>query len=532
MLRKKNFAVFAAALLIILFFSLYFYRQSEINQKINTNEILLSKSWTEDITVTNGIADPPVVSESYEISEEGFYSFGMDISVAEPGFITGCVVLDPEGNDVYAYTAFSCTGMDSQRRQLDAGEYTFEYHFLTTPEDYILFTDEHAIYSNAALRDQAITRIGFENFSKNGTRNVSLAVSVKNFPFCNTINESAVTLPLLVILVLSFTLLIASALQNNETSESLKERLHELGIRYSAFGLTVFLVSMIFNFIILRCDSDFVSTHITSLNLLLIILSVDIAGFSLLFWLTRKIPAENPAHKKLGIGRFLACIAITYTLLGIGIVLGTPLHNFICRLTSIDSTPAVGTLIQDSGLPLRILTVCILAPIFEELIFRKLLIDRLNKHGEFVCVLLSGLMFGLYHGNFSQFFYTALMGMFWALVYLRTGKLRYSIGLHMILNTSTSVITTPLALKCMDVVYENPYAPVVILYSAWLIFLIVLMIAGFILMLVNRKKAHLRTVPGEESRFKTFLSAFGTPSILLFVLYCVCTFVLSYFPAG
>ena len=141
MLRKKNFAVFAAALLIILFFSLYFYRQSEINKKINTNEILLSKSWTEDITVTDGIADTPVVSEAYEISEEGFYSFGMDISVAEPGFITGCVVLDPEGNDVYAYTAFSCTGMDSQRRQLDVGKYTFEYHFLTTPEDYVRFTD-------------------------------------------------------------------------------------------------------------------------------------------------------------------------------------------------------------------------------------------------------------------------------------------------------------------------------------------------------------------------------------------------------
>ena len=48
-------------------------------------------------------------------------------------------------------------------------------------------------------------------------------------------------------------------------------------------------------------------------------------------------------------------------------------------------------------------------------------------------------MFGLFHGNLNQFVYTFLVGAFWAFIYVKTGRLRYTIYLHMALNFMGSV---------------------------------------------------------------------------------------------
>ena len=49
----------------------------------------------------------------------------------------------------------------------------------------------------------------------------------------------------------------------------------------------------------------------------------------------------------------------------------------------------------------------VLAPVMEELIFRKVLIDRTIVYGDKAAVVLSGLLFGVFHGNFHQFFYAS-----------------------------------------------------------------------------------------------------------------------------
>ena len=77
----------------------------------------------------------------------------------------------------------------------------------------------------------------------------------------------------------------------------------------------------------------------------------------------------------------------------------------------------------------------------EELIFRKFLIDRTYRYGEWTAILTSGLMFGLSHGNLAQFFFTTLIGGLLAYIYIRTGKIWYTIALHMTLNLATSVVT-------------------------------------------------------------------------------------------
>lgn len=78
--------------------------------------------------------------------------------------------------------------------------------------------------------------------------------------------------------------------------------------------------------------------------------------------------------------------------------------------------------------------ICVVAPICEELIFRKFLLIPLRKLGDFPAALLSGLVFGLYHANFDQFAYATLVGVFYALIAIRRNSILPTIFLHALNN--------------------------------------------------------------------------------------------------
>ena len=62
---------------------------------------------------------------------------------------------------------------------------------------------------------------------------------------------------------------------------------------------------------------------------------------------------------------------------------------------------------------------------------------RALRPGAFV----SALLFALYHANLEQFFYAFLLGLLLAYVYYRTGLLRVSVALHMVLNFFGAVMS-------------------------------------------------------------------------------------------
>jgi hypothetical protein len=90
----------------------------------------------------------------------------------------------------------------------------------------------------------------------------------------------------------------------------------------------------------------------------------------------------------------------------------------------------------------NIIVVAILAPIFEELLFRKLIIDRLAPYGQKSAIIVSALLFGLLHGNLSQFIYALLLGIILGHIYCRTGKIRHTIAIHMGFNALAGVFTS------------------------------------------------------------------------------------------
>ncbi len=99
----------------------------------------------------------------------------------------------------------------------------------------------------------------------------------------------------------------------------------------------------------------------------------------------------------------------------------------------------VGSMVAGDSI-LAMIMVSVLAPIFEELIFRKLIIDRARRYGEVVAILFSAAAFGIFHCNLYQLFYAFALGIIFGYVYVRTGNIILTIIMHMIMNSSSSVL--------------------------------------------------------------------------------------------
>ena len=86
------------------------------------------------------------------------------------------------------------------------------------------------------------------------------------------------------------------------------------------------------------------------------------------------------------------------------------------------------------------LSVVVFGPIAEELLFRGIIHNSIKKVcNPYVAIVLSGLMFGIWHGEFVQTVYTTFFGIALAVVYEYSGSLWVPIGMH-ILNNFTSTL--------------------------------------------------------------------------------------------
>ncbi len=74
--------------------------------------------------------------------------------------------------------------------------------------------------------------------------------------------------------------------------------------------------------------------------------------------------------------------------------------------------------------------ICVIAPIAEEFMFRDLLLKPLRAYGDMTAAVVTGLLFGLYHGNFDQFAYAAFLGFFYSVIAIKHNSIVPTILLH------------------------------------------------------------------------------------------------------
>ena len=255
--------------------------------------------------------------------------------------------------------------------------------------------------------------------------------------------------------------------------------------------------------------------------------------------LLRKLPGETPEKRPLTAKQFLTLIPICFCLMYGGNLLGNWLSGLLSGGNAVN---ALDSYAMDTS-PFKILVMVILAPLLEELICRKLLIDRTVRYGDKISVLMSGLIFGLLHQNLFQFFYAFALGCLFGYVYVRTGRIRYTIILHTMINFLGAVVAPALiSMLNSDAVAEvmsNPNAagmttealmeaaPALMLLSLYSMAMMALSVWGLVLLIINLRKLTWREPPMPfKSALRASILNFG---MIIYVLICLATTVLALF---
>ena len=263
-----------------------------------------------------------------------------------------------------------------------------------------------------------------------------------------------------------------------------KKDISGLGFRMLACAFIVYGVQIIAQVLALKINEEWAS----DINNLLAVtmLSQYVVGFPIAFLIMRDgVDMHAIEKRKMKPGHFFIAFAMSYTLLMAGNIIGLIVTYLIGLLKGEAVLNSLDTIVGETNIWVTAIYTVLCAPVFEELLFRKMICNRVIKYGQGMAIMLSGLMFGLFHGNYNQFFYAFFIGCFFAFIYVKTGKIQYTIGLHMMVNFIGSVVG---GLFLQHVDFEHLTMSTVIIAMFFVIFVYGIAIAGFVLLLVNLSK--------------------------------------------
>ena len=331
----------------------------------------------------------------------------------------------------------------------------------------------------------------------------------------------------------------------NEVNPQVTYTFSRIGIIYSIFSvvatvLQILLLNIIqlFSAEVLSTDMQIVISSATLYVVGLMILGIGLAGDK--FKVTR---LEKHSMKPMA---FLKAFCMCYALLIISNLIGTVITTVIGIVKGSPIINPVESLALEMSLPVMFIFTVVCAPIFEELFFRKFFVDRTVQYGEVPCMLVSGLMFGLFHGNLSQFPYAFTIGTFLAYLYIRTGRIGYPMLLHAIVNFMGSIAGV-IVLKAVDYdslmqigttgseedminglmsMFMDKGFLLLMIYE---VFVITIVVIGLVLWILHFKKFRFEVQEEELSKGNRFATVLGNPGMIAFCVIWIIMIIINTF---
>ncbi len=155
------------------------------------------------------------------------------------------------------------------------------------------------------------------------------------------------------------------------------------------------------------------------------------------------------------------CIGFNYIIEVVNVKAYSPTYKKIIDAVSTDM------------LLIRIIAALIVAPVIEELVFRGILFFKLRVAlPRVLAILISAAVFGIAHFNLVQGIYATLLGIIFAIIFDRTGKIIYAILAHMAANTFAFFAPGLPLFKMIEAnpVYNNVFGIVALLLGFLLLF--------------------------------------------------------------
>ena len=152
------------------------------------------------------------------------------------------------------------------------------------------------------------------------------------------------------------------------------------------------------------------------------------------------LPKAQKERTPIAFPRFLKILLICFGAGYAGNLIGTVLLGFWNSFTSNSVGNELQEILYGINPLMMFICVAVLAPILEELLFRKLLIDRLRPFGKIVSVFLPAFLFALFHMSATQLVYAFTVGAVLAYLYYETGNYWLVVFVHGLFNFVSGVI--------------------------------------------------------------------------------------------
>lgn len=293
--------------------------------------------------------------------------------------------------------------------------------------------------------------------------------------------------------------------RNDRNKEYYTKILSKCGLYLSITAIVIIAVQAILIFISHSYlkgfyNSDWFELTVTAIGMLC-------AGVPLYYILMKRLPdSEKGEVKKLSLNDlfqyFIICVAVMY----LSNIVGTVVNFIIETIKGAEVGNPLEYVLDNSNLVITILYASILGPIAEELMFRKLLLDKVRRFGDLPAMIITGVAFGLFHMNISQLFYATTVGMILAYVTLKTNTIIYSIILHMMLNFMGSGIAV-FVVRSKNIIDDG-------MFSLWSVAAV---IAGIVLLVRDNRNIRLRKAEVPLVKVKDYIL---NPGTIIFIIIC------------
>lgn len=296
--------------------------------------------------------------------------------------------------------------------------------------------------------------------------------------------------------------------------EENKKVFNRIGLAMLVSMILKNVIQIIFFNIIGKVNPDLLSA--SWINYIALAISYYLIGFPVFYFMIKGLPeGEKREDKKLGVWEIVKFCFISYSLMYIFNFLTNIFIILISIFKGSEVVNPLQNIIEGSSLILTLIFVGILSPIIEEMMFRGIMLNKLRRYGDKVAIVTTALLFGLFHANFSQFFYATVLGLIFAYVTLKTGTIKYSIILHIFVNMMGSFIIPLIIGDGSNLVA----------YGCVLFLVLLISIVGLVLLIKDRKNISL--LDGEVklengTAFKTIWINLG---MILFTVICLISMI-------
>lgn len=423
-----------------------------------------------------------------EVEESGEYNVNVSLKSDSEGVVTAYRLYSEEGGLVDYAIGYNLQ-KETKQLALDAGKYKLKVQYLSDDEmidDFLkeVEASEEFSYDEAELfRDSVRVELDY-TVSHYSERTILYDVLV-----CGMVIGSILGLA---------TVIILCVVKKEEPVVGAKDTFARVGLALTVFLIFPISFSYTESFLGDKIwgEEYYTICETAVYSGLSYIIVFYVISFTSAYLLLKRVEKAEIIQHKMTIMQFFCCVCMVMTLY----VGSTYLTDLFIEYVLIPLGWKGEVLSNTSNTFVEALLSIIGAPVFEELLCRKLIIDRTRKYGEGIAILISGLFFGLMHGTVSQNFMAAIGGLFLAYIYIRTGKIIYPIMLHMFINiraTLLDIFTTEIPSPWISQKIE--------------MFTYMLAFAGLIMWIANRKKFYLEKAPEQltEKKIKTVIGNYG-----------------------